>query len=69
MIGTHACIQDKGDVLITKTKIVCEVPKIAVGVYEVKVIIPSSGGTVIASCKHNNQCKLTIEDNSTPLLY
>merc|ERR1712187_596892 len=61
MIGLTACNQEAGDVMVTKTKIVCTVPKIAVGVYDVKVIVPATSGTVIAQCKYKNHCKLRIE--------
>jgi hypothetical protein len=61
MIGTKACIQDKGDALITATKIVCEVPKMPIGVYDVKVIVPSTSGNLISTCEAGaDSCKLNI---------
>jgi len=69
MIGTHACIQDKGDVLITATKIVCEVPKIPIGVYDVKVIVPGASGNQISTCESGvDYCKLKIQEDYTPKL-
>ena len=45
MIGTTPC---EGGSIITKTRIVCEVPPLPIGTYDVTVIVPGDDGNLLS---------------------
>ncbi len=53
MIGVTPC---GGAGLVTKTRIVCEVPPLPIGIYNVTVLVPGPFGMQISECAVEDSC-------------